>query len=445
MGIVLVEQKLGLKLPEIFLEQPFAAANIVVNTDKELGDLPRIWPALGQGGEERGNMIKPTVSYLKRLKPSYIRLDHIFDDDYYGVVQGRKAGGSLQLNWTKLDDVVVDINSTGAKPFLSLSYMPGTIAASKIDVPNWRDWQDLIRQTVEHYSAKYDNVYYEVWNEPSLPMFGSWKMFGSKDYRLLYQYAVAGASQAVAVHPYKIGGPAIPEMDDKWISLLFDFAIDKNLRLDFISWHRYNFDPNRFNQDIEEINVLTSEPKYQQFTNIEKIITEWGPNSEKDSVYSSGVAASHMVAVVRQLLNKANLLFAFEVKDGPGQENKGWGILTHESVGVKPKPRFFLFEWLANFEGRRLEVLGEGSQITGFAFKNERTTTLLLTNYLPSGSQEESFLASFSGLAEGRYRLLKQLLFGKPEEQEIEVKNGGIVFNLTMKPYSVLRLQLTQF
>jgi hypothetical protein len=445
LGIFAVERELKFKMPEVFLEKPFVPANIIVNVNKEFGVLPPVWKALAQGGEEPGKqMLAPTVSHLQRIKPNYIRLDHIYDDDYYYVVRGRKADGSLNLDWSRLDATVNDILSSGAKPFFSLSYMPGAIASSKINPPgSWQDWQNLVQATVEHYSSYIDNVYYEVWNEPSLPMFGNWKMYGGKDYRLLYHYAVLGAEEASVSNSFKIGGPSIPELDPIWISLLFDYVLENNLRLDFISWHRYSFDPAKFVSDVYEINVLLDDPRYQAFLNTEKIITEWGPNSYKDQVYSSPVAASHLLATTRKLLDKVSLAFAFEVKDGPGQGSYGWGLLTHESVGIKEKPRFYLFNWLADFEGQRLEVLGEGSQITGFAVKSNRKVSAILTNYNPYTPQDESFQFSFGNLAGGRYRFLIQELFSEPEEQELEA-GSSIVLNLNMPAYSVSRLELTK-
>ena len=54
----------------------------------------------------------------------------------------------------------------GAQVVGGLSYMPSVIADSKIDLPkDWNDWQNLVKQTVEHYSADMEGVYYEVWNE----------------------------------------------------------------------------------------------------------------------------------------------------------------------------------------------------------------------------------------------------------------------------------------
>jgi len=250
-----------------------------------------------------------------------------------------------------------------------------------------------------------------------------------------------GARQAKTKYNFKIGGPAIPEMDPVWIKLLFDFCLANNLELDFISWHRYSFDPDDFVKDVYEVNVLLTDPKYQRFQKVEKIITEWGPNSYKDIAYSNMVAASNTVAVMRRLLDKIKFAFAFEIKDGPGQGNYGWGLLSYSA---KPKPRYRLFNWLADFQGQRLEVLGEGSNVMGFAVKEGRQVRLLLTNYNPYQPRDESFQAAFASLTGGRYRLLIQELFGEAKEQELEISPGSLVVNLNMPAYSVVRVEITK-
>ncbi|HUV46555.1 MAG TPA: hypothetical protein VMW29_00320 [Candidatus Bathyarchaeia archaeon] len=436
-----VERELRIRVAEVYLAVPFRQADIKVNVNRSFGTMPRVWRAFAQGGEEGAGirMLQPTVALMKKIGPDYIRLDHIFDDDYYGVM---KAKGDY--DWSKLDATVEDIVAMGAKPFFSLSYMPSAVASSKIEVPaNWADWQDLTRAIVEHYSGKIDGVYYEVWNEPSLDQFGGWKMYGNKDYRLLYKHAVLGAMQARGARNFKIGGPAIPILDSTWVKLLFDFCLSNNLRLDFISWHRYGFSPDIFLNDVYQINILTGQARYQKFAGAELVITEWGPNSEKDTVYSSNVAASHAVAVIRKLLDKTALIFAFEVKDGPGQGSEAWGLLTHEGTGeVKEKPRFYLYDWLGELEGERLEVLGEGTQITGFAGSDNRTVTLVLANYQPGGGHEESFNITFNGLKDGQYRLFEQKLFGQPQEKEVMVQGGSVVLNENLKSYEVMRIRL---
>jgi hypothetical protein len=427
-----------------FMGKPFVPANIVVNTNTQLGPVNQSWKALAQGGEEPGlAMLSPTINYLKRIRPEYIRLDHIFDDQFYQLVQGRSSSGSLQLDFSRLDATVADIQAVGAKPFFSLSYMPSLLAENLTDVPySWSDWQDLVRQTVAHYSGKISDVYYEVWNEPSLPNFGRWRMYGNKDYRLLYEYAVLGAKQANPQYSYKIGGPAIPEMDTQWVSLLMDYCLEKDLRLDFISWHRYSLEPDIFAQDVEDLNQLFAGFRYQQFAGVEKIVSEWGPSADKHKVYASHIAVSHSAAVIRKMLDEVKFIFTFEIKDGPGQADLGWGLLSHESVGIREKPRFYLYEWLADFNGQRLELLGEGSQTVGFASKNKDMVSVLLTNYSYSRQQKESFQLTFSQLDGGQYRLRAQELFKRPEEKQANISQPSLVLNLELPAYSVIRVDL---
>ena len=255
-----------------------------------------------------------------------------------------------------------------------------------------------------------------------------------------------GAGRKEGLKEFKIGGPAIPDMSEVWIRLLFDCVIAKNLPLDFISWHRYTFSPGVFMNDVYQVNVLTGKDKYKQFEDIEMLITEWGPNSEKDEVYSSNVAASHALAVIRKMLDKVDYVFAFEVKDGPNQGQEAWGLLTHELAegGVKEKPRFYLYDWLGELKGERVGVCRSGTSITALAVSDNRTVTLVLANHQPSGAFEESFKITLAGMKDGKYRLFEQKLFGEPVEKEIQIQGGNFVLNASMKEYEVMRIRISK-
>ena len=97
-------------------------ADLVVETQKTLGELPPIWSHLAQGGENLSvDMLSPVISQVKSLNPQTIRIDHIYDG--YDVVS-RNVNGQLSFNWTKLDKIVKSITATGAVPMCALSYMP---------------------------------------------------------------------------------------------------------------------------------------------------------------------------------------------------------------------------------------------------------------------------------------------------------------------------------
>lgn len=436
------ERKFKTRLPQIFVAEPYRQANIKIDSARLLGPLPQSFLAFGQGGEEGGGirMLEPTVSLMQAVKPRYIRLDHIFDDDFYGVVKA-KDGQGLVLDWSKLDATVQDILAMGAKPFFVLSYMPGALGESKISVPkNWQDWQELVQKTIEHYSSSIGGVYYEVWNEPSLPSFGSFKMYGDKDYRQLYRFAALGAAQAQGVKPFKIGGPAIPELDPAWIRLLLDYVQANNLRLDFLSWHRYSALKEVYLNDIYELNVLLAEPKYQSFSNLEKVISEWGPNSEKDPAYSSNIAASHGLTIIRRLMDQVSWLISFEVKDGPDEDQAGWGLFTHQNQTVKPKPRYKLYQWLAELTGQRVEITGEGSNVSGLVVKDDQGLKIILSNFSPQGGGTENIPITITNLADGQYQLTKEKLAGLPEESIVQASGGQLNLSVELEMYGVVKV-----
>jgi beta-xylosidase len=243
---------------------------------------------LAQDEESGKRMILPVVTQ-EALGPQYIRIDHIYD--FYGVV--RRDAGVLVFDWTKLDETVDDILATGAKPFLSLSYMPSAISSgSEIDNPaNWGDWELTVQRTVEHFSRDRGiaDVYYEVWNEPDL--FGSYKTYGDKNYLNLYSHSVVGAGRAGGTKPYKIGGPATTALYENWVKSLLKFASNNNLRIDFLSWHKYSKDLGAYEKDIESVDKWLLD--FPQYSDIELMITEIGPNSDNDKVYDGYFGAIH--------------------------------------------------------------------------------------------------------------------------------------------------------
>lgn len=411
---------------EIFVAEQFIPADIEIDVSKRVGTVKGPWTAYAQGGEEAGGMLVGTVDKMKKLKPSYVRLDHIFDDDYYGVV--RREGGTLRANFTKLDQTIDNITAMGAKPFLSLGYMPSEIASSKTDQPNnWDEWQWLVDQTIRHYSGKnaknIKNVYYEVWNEPDLESFGYWKYYGEKSYMNLYGASARAAKPLkndTNMQSFKFGGPGITALYKNWVLSLIKFADGNGYPLDFISWHRYDYYPSRFTQDIDEMKEWLGE----DFGGYEMVISEWGPDPGKTPIYSGKYAAAHAVAVSRELIDGIDWAYAFEVKDGPGQEDFGWGLLTHNTVGMKPKPRYYGLSLLNNMSGNRLRMIGEGSNVVGWAVGSSNNVRVVLTNFQPNGSDLETVPVKFTGLASGQYRLRWEGLNGQSDQKIILVELG---------------------
>lgn len=436
--IGIIYRDFNLRVSEIFVaEEDYQSANIIVETEEIKGTLTPSFAAFAQGGEEMGvNMLAGTEVKMKLLLPKYIRIDHVFDDDYYGVY---KEG---VINFAELDKTVDSILAMGAKPFFSLSYMPKAIAENKIDKAKDKGrWRDLVRATILHYSKEkaISDVYYEVWNEPDLESFGGFKYYGEKNYLELYEDSAIGARQAreQGAKAFKIGGPATTGFYENWAKVLINYCEKNNLALDFISWHRYSYLMGTFQEDIARAKEVIRNSDY------ELVISEWGPDSEKTNIYSTSLAAAHAVAIADKFIEDLDWAMAFEVKDGPEQENFGWGVLNYEK-GIKP--RYKAFEMMKDMTGDYLRLSGEGSNVSGWAIKDEKgEVRLILTNYSNIQIGKEEVLVDFSGLRKGSYEVSWETLNGEKRKDILKTNEEGVIgLNFVMKEFEVLKIRINR-
>ncbi|MCS6956738.1 MAG: glycosyl hydrolase [Patescibacteria group bacterium] len=433
-------------------------ANIIVDIKKTSGPFPDRWKALAQGGEDPNpQFFENVVNQIAELYPKYIRVDHIYD--FYDVFS-YDSNNNIKLNFDKLDQVVCRIYQAGAKPFFSLGYMPSSLSedGSLIGKPKkWSDWSYLVKKTIERYSGKNtvlpcginysywrSDIYYEVWNEPDLETFGKWHYSGNKNYLELYFYSIKGAQNALDVFPFKIGGPATTALYKNWIQKFLDYIISNNLRIDFLSWHHYSKKTNDYIDDIVKLNKwLTENPKYYQYVNLPKIISEWGYDSEKNPIADTEVGAAHTLASIKNFIS-ANIeaAFLFEIKDGP--HGSSWGILDYQG---NKKPRWYALQMLNNLEGNRIMVDGEGMFVSALASINENKIRLILTNYDINNKNIEAVPVKFVNLDGKKYNLTKKYLDGKKEIQlNINPINGEINLkqekSILMTPNQIVLLEL---
>ena len=400
-------------------------ADLVVIAGVSYSDGPSgVWKNLAQGGEEKENMLTSVIEQTKQLTPSYIRIDHIFD--HYEIVSIDPTG-NLVFNWTKLDKIISDIVATGAKPFLSLSFMPPALSksGSVTDISkDWRLWKDLVQKTIEHVSGKnalaISNVYYEVWSEPDL--FGDFKLSGDKNYLTLYLHSARAANNASNVLPFKLGGPATTNLYRNWFYRFLQFAKENNLRLDFYSWHKYSEDVNQFEKDRSALDDWLSD--FPEFRNKEFIISEIGHNSEVDERHDGKFSAIFTLASSALLESRLNRVFLFEIKDGPGEKKYWgrWGILTHEKFGEPtPKPRYRAIQFLNQMLGDRVLVGGQGTWVKAFA-KNERgIIRVLVVNYDPRAKHTEAVPITFLNLPTTNFTWRRIDFLGGKRERTITI------------------------
>lgn len=426
------------KITELRRSAAAIPANIIVDASITQGKIPSsLWQNFAQGGEEPVDMIGPVATTAALLSPKLIRIDHVFD--FFNVVQGPGL-----YDFSFLDKEINSILATGAKPMISLSYTPDSMAKNHQNANepnNWDDWYNLVKATASHYSVdlKIDGIYYEVWNEPDL--FGHWHIGRSPDYNTLYLQTASAVLSGAPTHNYKIGGPATTAYYPDWIKALFTTAADNHLPLDFVSWHRYSKDAQGYKDDAEKLGqVLT---QYPQYFNLEKIISEAGPDSEPSVWYDNQLSGIHLMAMSTQLAGTIHRLFSFELVDGPSPRSAvstGWGMLTHSGVA---KPRFYAVEFLNRLAGDRLSSVGDGSFITSLSSKNNSTYQTLLVNYDPDDQHVETAPLTINNLPNGQYTVKISTFLGKINTKTTTVTNGVYQDQFYFDPNTAILVELT--
>jgi len=279
---------------------------------------------------------------------------------------------------------------------------------------SYRTWKNMVRATARFFKQFEEDVeiYYEVWNEPDL--FGNYKTYGDRNYLTMYEVSARAANAASNVNQFEIGGPATTALYQNWEERLIKFVDEKNLRLDFLSWHRYTTDLERFETDVDTARNWAA--NIPALVNLKFYITEWGHNSENDPGYDNVFGAVHTLAASRTMMAKVQRAFVFEIKDGPGNEKywSRWGLLTHEKFGApEKKPRYRAIEFLNSLGRFRISLAGEGSWVKGIASTDEAgDIRLMVVNYDAKRQHSETVPITFENLPNGNFRYTRQNFLG---------------------------------
>lgn len=407
--------------------------------------LNKFWSNFAQGGEEQGLMLNPAAVEIRKLQPEYIRIDHLFD---FGSLEKKDAKGGSFLDFSSIDSRVDEIINLGAKPFLSLSYFPSFISPQITTMPPSLDsWKKITGLTIQKYSGKnYKNlsrVYYEVWNEPDL--FGT---MTPEQYFQLYKSTVEAGNKCSNCNQFKIGGPAITTLKKDWMNSFLKLVKQNNLRMDFVSFHSYQIDPEKTLWEVNELKKLTFFP-----VSSEVIISEWGSIPEMSLSHDSFSDASHTIKAILILKNSnLNKLFAFELKDGPDPEGRQywgrWGLLTHENFGLSPKPRYYSFLYLDRLLDYEITpIVGEPEISTIGSSDGKTNYSFVLAN---NSGQENIFplKLTLNQLPPGKY-VSNFYIYDKtldpqiPQGEEITLQSGG-VFNLDLASHAICLFELSR-
>ncbi|MBC7329143.1 hypothetical protein H5T88_02165 [bacterium] len=366
---------------------------IYVNPRKIKGDLPRPLAGLSQGGG-MPDYNPETAEALLPLHPRFFRMDNVLTS----VV--REENGKLIYDWSDLDRRVDFIYKIGAEPILCLSYMP--IPFDAIPDPDrhsapksYKLWEDLCYRAAKRCIERGRRVrYWEVWNEANAgwlkPPPGESHL---EAYLKLYEASVRGIKradpQALIGGPCNASGPwdYSPERPycvngETFMEGLIRFCAQRNLPLDFITWHEYFHPPKVYIEEVEKTKALLN--KYPSVKRRVKgfFITEfnyawWHDFSQDNEIGASWVANNVIRAAIPAGID---VLCFFYVKDGDNRFRGSWSLLMGDNL---PKPSFFVYQLFAMMEKKRLEIIGGDEDICAIASSDDkgRRMTIMLVHF----------------------------------------------------------------
>ena len=148
-------------------------------------DVPLFCVGAGRASEALYPEWQAQLTTLQReIGFRYLRFHGILSDEM-GLYKEDAAGNPV-YDFTRVDQVYDILLARHIKPFVELTFMPKALASgthtifwysANVTPPkDMQKWQLLVRELTKHWIARYglpevQSWYFEVWNEPELPVF----------------------------------------------------------------------------------------------------------------------------------------------------------------------------------------------------------------------------------------------------------------------------------
>ncbi|MFD2613590.1 hypothetical protein [Paenibacillus gansuensis] len=330
------------------------------------------------------------------LKLGWIRIEF---EEFYGVPAGSTfTSAAVQANKTKFQQVIANAHSKGLKVL-------GVIANSAIpDIPNFPNTDASIqsfKSAVQWHLDNYNVDAIQIWNEPSANVkftntnLARYAKTLIEVYALKPQYpnvkfvgpATANAEAGVWLGQHGYGYDPENSIFNSTIMLNYRAANNGKLPLDVISWHPYGTqgDPNgnfyfgrTFATYYNEIKAYTDVTGRNVIGSYPIWFTEYGWDANLVGEENQRIYTERMIGLIYARPQiEIPFLYGFrDDEDGPGTEDKAFGIRKNSLFGYAKKRVFYPF--------------ASHSSIVGLFTQdgvNEWTVDQIIDKYLSSGGR----------------------------------------------------------
>jgi xylan 1,4-beta-xylosidase len=440
--------------------------------------------SIGQGGLADRSTVAAHADELRNLNLKYIRL---FVQEYYHVYPDHGV-----YDWRKLDEAVEAILAVGAQPVMCLCFKPRVLFPKLDDTvvhpESYEEWQAVVSAMVRHYNVekKFGIQYWEVANEPDIGGGGGCPyLFTPESYILYYEKTVEAVRRADPAA--KVGGPAIARSfstppspahpsgvaASPLLPAFLKAAAERNLPLDFVSWHRYSDDPEEFRKTIHYVKGLLK----QHSLSCETTINEWNIGLRANQMKHHRLPEYQpcfMLDVTRIMVDEGvssggywqlrNLPVRKGLLDFLGEKEAGCinaANYAHNLISVfdnqgVARPVYFAFKLLSRLTGKRIPADSEGgAQAKALATydPDHDAIQILVWNFAVENCRPETVDLRIR-LKRGVYSLVQYQLdartTGNGEDQRLKVidwrdymdETDDVRETVVLEPYEVRMLRL---
>ena len=262
-------------------------------------------------------------------------------------------------------------------------------------------WARICEHIIRHYNEgfadgyEWNITYWEIWNEPDLDAYRDTKKMWTGSVEDFYDFYETAAKHLKACFPnLKIGGPAIAGTV-KWADEFLKAMSERNVPIDFFSWHKYSSDISSYEKQDKTMRDLLVKYGYGD---AEIWLDEWNymeswnnqPPSFKKLVGMTGAAfcSAALTTFQKSHLSGASYFEADVIKEWCGLfEVEDMSIdtfATKDPKGkLKPRKPFYAFTAFNDLYrlGTECEAQGEGEGLYALAARNSSSGGVLITSY----------------------------------------------------------------
>lgn len=348
----------------------------------------------------------------------------------------------LSYDFACTDEAILTALEAGTKTFFRLgeSAESHIIPHGSIPPADFEKWARICEHIIRHYNEGWANgyhldiEYWEIWNEPDIhrdkPEKSSWT---GTDESFFDFYEVVSKHLKSCFPNIKIGGPAIAH-DVVWATRFLGEMGNRNVPIDFFSWHIYCIEPQRMvdrANNIKRVLVDSGYEKAESILNEWNYVKDWGDGfNETLSVIRGNKGAAFVMACMSEMqkCDALDMLMYYDTRPSPF--NGAFDFYTY-----KPLKGYYPLYWYGMFYDMDHEIRCESSVESVYTLcgvdKNGKALCVV-TNYSDDDNLEAKDIKVDFG-KNGRYEIYmldsekNGELVSVTDKPEFTIKACGIV------------------